>query len=216
MSSTRIVLVDDHVSTRRGVQVLLEAEPDFRIIGEAGDGLEAVEMVSRLQPDVLVLVVVMPGLNGLEVIRRTKRDAPQTRVVILSMYDNEAYVIEALWAGARAYLLKTSTAEELVRAVREVVAGRYYLDPRLSGQAIEAYMEKAKGSLVDLYETLTAREREVLHLAAEGFNNVEIGAKLFISPRTAENHRAAVMRKLGLRTQTDLIRYALRRGILPL
>jgi len=212
---TTIVLADDHDFIRRGVRVLLEGEPAFTVVGEAGDGLEATDIVESLKPDVLIIDVVMPGLNGLEVIRRAVQNSPGTRSVVLSMYDNEAYVLEALWAGARAYVLKRSPSEELVRAIREAVAGGYYLDPPLYGRAVEAYMHMAKESRLDPYETLTARESEVLHLAAEGFTSTEIAARLSISPRTAENHRASGMRRLGLRTQTDLIRYALRRGIIP-
>ena len=213
---TTIVLVEDHPIVRRGVQALLGAEPCFRIVGEASDGLEACEMVERLQPDVLVLDVVMPGLNGLEVTRRARRNSPRTKVVILSMYDDEAYVLEALQAGARAYVLKRSTLEELVHAIREVIAGRYYLRSPLSQNDVEAHIAVADGLLLDSYKRLTAREREVLQLAGEGCNRAEIAVRLSISPRTAEAHRASVMRKLRLRTQSDLIRYALRRGLLRL
>ena len=213
---TTIVLADDHQVVRNGLRVLLEAEPDFSVVGEAGDGLEAVRLVERLQPDVLVLDLMMPGLNGLEVARQVSQRSPQTRVVILSMYDNEAYVLEALRAGAAAYVPKESTSAELVRAIREAVAGRRYLSPPLSERAIEIYIQKAESAALDPYETLTAREREVLHLVAEGHTNAEIAARLFVSPRTVETHRANLMRKLGLHTQTDLIRYALRRGILPM
>ena len=216
MSMTTIVLADDHHVVRQGLRSLLEAEPDFSVVGETGDGLEAAQLVERLQPDVLVLDLMMPGLNGLEVTRQVSQRSPQTHVVILSMHANEAYVLETLRAGAAAYVLKESTSAELVRAVREAVAGRRYLSPPLSERAIEAYMQKAESTALDPYETLTAREREVLHLVAEGHTNAEIAARLFISRRTVETHRANLMRKLGLRTQTDLISYALRRGILPM
>ena len=216
MSMMKIVLADDHHVVRQGLRALLEAEPDFRIIGEAGDGLEAIELVEHLQPDVLVLDVMMPGLTGLEVTRKVSQDSPQTRVVILSMYDNEGYVVEALRNGANGYVLKDSTADNLVQAVREVAAGRRYLSPPLSERSIRAYIEKAKGAPLDLYDTLTTREREVLHLAAEGHSSREVAERLYISPRTVEVHRANMMRKLGLRTQVDLIRYALQRGILPM
>lgn len=216
MSMTTIVLADDHHLVRQGLRSLLEAEPDFSIVGETGDGLEAAQLVERLRPDVLVLDLMMPGLNGLEVTRQVSQRSPRTHVVILSMHPNEAYVLEALRAGAAAYVLKESTSAELVRAVREAVAGRRYLSPPLSERAIEVYMQKAESAALDPYETLTAREREVLHLAAEGHTNAEIADRLFISRRTVETHRANLMRKLGLRTQTDLISYALRRGILPM
>lgn len=211
-----IVLADDHHVVRQGLRVLLEAEPDFNLIGEAGDGLETARLVERLEPDVLIIDLMMPGLNGLEVTRQVSQRSPQTRVVILSMHANEAYVLEALRNGAAGYVLKDSSAADLVKAVREVVAERRYLSPPLSERAIEAYLHKAQAAELDPYETLTTREREVLHLAAEGHSNAEIAARLSISPRTAETHRANMMRKLELRTQTDLIRFALRRGILPM
>lgn len=213
---TTIVLADDHHVVRQGLRSLLEAEPDFSVVGEAGDGVGAAQLVERLRPDVLVLDLMMPGLNGLEVTRQVSRRSPQTHVVILSMHANEAHVLEALRSGAEAYVLKESTSAELVHAVREAVAGRRYLSPPLSERAIEVYMQKAESIALDPYETLTAREREVLYLVAEGHTNTEIADRLFISRRTVETHRAKLMRKLGLRTQTDLISYALRRGILPM
>jgi DNA-binding NarL/FixJ family response regulator len=211
-----IVLADDHQVVRHGLRVLLEAEPDFSVVGEASDGLEALDMLERLQPNVLVLDLMMPGMNGLEVARQTNKTSPRTSVVVLSMHTNEAYVIEALRAGARAYVLKSSTSGELVRAIREVLAGRRYLSDPLSEHAIEAYTRKAEAAAMDPYETLTARERMILQLAAEGYTSTEVARKLSISPRTAETHRSNLMRKLGLRTQSDLIRYAIRRGILPM
>jgi DNA-binding NarL/FixJ family response regulator len=216
MRMTTIVLADDHHVVRQGLRSLLEAEPDFSVIDETGDGLEAAQLVERLQPDVLVLDLMMPGLNGLEVTRQVSQRSPRTQVVILSMHANEAHVLEALRAGAAAYVLKESTSAELVQAVREAVAGRRYLSPPLSERAIEIYMQKAESAVLDPYETLTPREREVLHLVVEGHTNAEIADRLFISRRTVETHRANFMRKLGLRTQTDLISYALRRGILPM
>lgn len=213
---TTIVLADDHQIVRQGLRVLLEAEPDLSIVGETGDGLEAVDLVERLQPDVLVVDLMMPGLNGLEVTRQVRKRSRQTYVVILSMHDNEAYVLEGLRNGAAGYVLKDSNSTELVQAIREVTAGRRFLSPPLSERAIETYMQKVQTGALDPYETLTTREREILHLAAEGYSYKEIGARLSISPRTAETHRANLMRKLGLSTRTDLIRYALRRGILPM
>lgn len=215
MTGMTIVLADDHPIVRQGLRTLLEAEPDFTIVGEAADGLETVELAGRLQPQVLILDLMLPGLSGLEVTRQVHQRSPQTRVVILSMHANEAYVLEALRNGAAAYVLKEAGAAELLQAVREVTAGRRYLSPPLSERAIEAYVEKAAAIPLGPSETLTTREREVLHLAAEGHSNAEIAARLGISPRTAETHRANLMRKLGLRSQTELIRYAMRRGIIP-
>ena len=216
-ADTTIVLADDHRIVREGFKALLASESDFSIVGETGNGLEAIRLVEQVKPDVLVLDLMMPGLNGLEVTRQIKQHGLDTRIIVLSMHANEAYVLEALRNGASAYILKDSSSADLVLAVREVVAGRRYLSPPLSEPAIEAYVQKAKNAETrDIYETLTAREREVLQLSAEGFTSSEIAARLFISPRTVETHRANVMHKLSLRSQTDLIRYALQRGILPL
>jgi DNA-binding NarL/FixJ family response regulator len=216
MTKTTLVLAEDHHVVRQGLRALLQAEPDLTIVGEAGDGLEAVRLVERLEPDVLVLDLILPGLNGLEVTRQVSQRSPRTRVVILSMHAAEAYVLEALRNGAAGYVLKDASAADLVRAVKEAVAGRHYLSPPLSELAIEAYLQKAREATLDLYETLTTREREVLQLAAEGHSNPEIAERLVISPRTVETHRANLMRKLGLQSQADLIRYALQRRIITL
>ena len=211
-----IVLADDHHIVRQGLRALLEAESDFRVIGEASNGRDAIELVRKLRPNVLVLDLMMPVLNGIEVTRQLGKAHPQTKIVVLSMYANEAYVLETLANGASAYVLKDSNTSDLVLAVREVAIGRRYLSPPLSDRAIEAYQEKARSASLDKYETLTTREREILQLAAEGSSSTDIAAKLGISARTAETHRTNLMRKLNLHNQADLIRYALRRGIIPM
>ena len=213
---TDILLADDHHLVRQGLKALLDGEPHFRLVGEAGDGIEALKLAERLKPDVLITDLVMPGLNGLEVARQVTKNIPKTRVVILSMYDNNAYVFEALRNSASAYVLKGSQASDLVKAVREVAAGRRYLSPPLSELSLELYVRKVKSQPDDPYELLTTREREVLQMVAEGHTSAEIANRLFISPRTAEGHRANLMRKLGLQNHTDLILFALKRGILPL
>jgi two-component system, NarL family, response regulator NreC len=211
-----IVLADDHHLVRQALRVLLETEGDLAVVGESSDGLEAVELVERLRPQVLVLDLTMPGLGGIEVARRVTKSCPETRVVVLSMHVTEAHVLEALRCGACGYVRKDATAGDLVHAIREVAAGHLYLSPPFSDHAIAAYRQRAEQAGVDPYDTLTNRERQVLHLAAEGSTNAEIGARFGISPRTAETHRARVMSKLGLRRHADLVRYALNRGILPL
>lgn len=211
-----IVLADDHHLIRQGLRALLETEADFSVVGEAADGLQAAQLVERLKPNILVIDFIMPGLNGLEVARRVKQCSTKTRVLLLSMYTNESYVLEAFRNGAAGYVLKDSTADDLVRAVRQVAAGHRYLSAPLSERAIDSYVQRARRGKSDLYDTLTAREREVLQLAAEGHSSKEIASRLFISPRTAETHRANLMHKLGLHSLSDLIRYALRRGILPM
>jgi len=210
-----ILLADDHQVVRLGLRALLEAEADFKIVGEAADGLEAKALVERLQPDILVLDLMMPGLNGMEVTRQARQLSPKTKIVILSMQANEAYVLEALRHGASGYVLKQSNMAELVQAIRQVLEGRDYLSPEFTQRAIEAYKQKSEAATHDPYDTLTTREREVLQLAAEGRTSPEIAEKLFLSPRTVEMHRGNLMRKLGLANQTELVRYALWRGLLP-
>jgi DNA-binding NarL/FixJ family response regulator len=209
-----IILADDHPVVRRGVRTLLQSESGLAVVAEASDGLEAVRLIARLKPDVLILDLMMPGLSGLEVVRIVGQRSPQTRVVVLSMYRNNAFIAEALKHGASGYVLKGSAEREIVQAVREAAAGRRFLSPPVSEIAIDAYIEQAKASSFDPHETLTGREREVLQLAAEGKSSPEIGGRLHISPRTVENHRASLMRKLGLQNQSELFRHAVRHGLI--
>jgi DNA-binding NarL/FixJ family response regulator len=214
--SISIVIADDHLIVRQGLHALLEAEPDLNVIGQTGDGLEAVELIKRLNPDVAVLDLMMPGLNGLEVARQLSKMTPRTKIIILSMYDDEGFVLEALSNGVSAYVLKDTGSADLINAVREVVSGHRYLSPSLTDRAIDVYEQMTKQGTMDKYETLTTREREVLHLSAEGLTNNEIAHRLGISIRTAETHRSKLMHKLDVHTQADLTRYAIRRGIIPM
>jgi two-component system, NarL family, response regulator NreC len=216
MTALTVVLADDHHVVRHGLRVLLESELDCQVIGEASNGVDAVTLVQRLEPDLLVLDMMMPGLSGLEVTRRVIANVPRTRIVILSMHADESYVREALRAGATAYVLKESMSGDFIFAVQQAAAGRRYLSPPLSERAIEIYAHQTGEATLDLYETLTERERDVLYLAAQGFTSAEIADQLSIGVRTIETHRASLMRKLGLRSPTDLVRYALRRGIIAL
>jgi two-component system response regulator NreC len=209
-----IVLADDHPVVRRGLQAVLEQEPDFSIVGVAFDGLEAVRVTEQVKPDVVVLDLMMPGLSGLEVLRILRERSPRTRIVILSMHGSRAFVAQALQNGATGYVLKDSTEEDLSHAVREAAAGRRFLSPPVSDTAIDAYIELSKTSSFDPHDTLTPRQREVLQLTAEGKTNAEMAARLNISQRTVENHRAVLMQKLGLQNQTELIRHAIRRGLI--
>ena len=215
MTPARIVLAEDHEVVRQGLRALLEKEPGLSVVGETSDGLQVADLVERTKADVLVLDLVLPGLGGLDVAREVARRSSRTRIVILSMHASEAFVVQAFRSGASAYVLKESSAAELVRAIGEVLAGRRHLSPPLSDKAIEEYVARAKEAEVDVYERLTRRERQVLHLAAEGKSNPAIGERLGISPRTAQTHRAHVMEKLGLRTRRDLIVYAVSRGLFP-
>jgi two-component system response regulator NreC len=211
----KIILADDHQVVRKGLKALLSSEPDFNIVGEAGDGLETVQLVEQVLPDILVLDLMMSGINGLEVTRQLSKKGVKTGIVILSMHNNEAYVLEALRSGAKAYILKDSPPEELTRAIREVSSGRRYLSSPLTERAIEAYTQKTEVKSIDPYEELTTREREILQLAAQGCTNSEIASRLYISPRTVETHRTNLMRKLGLHNHTQLIQFAIQHGIIP-
>jgi DNA-binding NarL/FixJ family response regulator len=212
---TRILLADDQQVVRQALRCLLERESDLQVVGETSDGLEIIPLVERLKPDVLVTDVAMPGLYGLEVTRRVREQAPGTGVVVLSRYPNEWYVTEALRRGALGYVVKQSDAAELLRAVRVVARGGHYLGAPLSDEPIDVWMARAARAATDPYDTLTAREREILQLVAEGYSSTSIARRLAISARTAEAHRANVMRKLRLRNRAALIRYALSRGVLP-
>ena len=211
--TAKILLADDHAIVRDGLKALLKSEVDFEVIGEAADGLEAVQMVDRLRPDVLVLDLMMPGLTGLEVTRQVSR---LTHVIILSMHANEAYVIEALRKGAMGYVMKDSTSADLVKAIRDVLSGKRYLSEPLSETMVDALLKRSKTSELDPYETLTTREREVFQLVAQGKSNLEISELLTLSPRTVEIHRANMMHKLNLESQADLIRLAIKRGVILL
>jgi len=216
MEEVRIVVADDHVVVRQGLRALLEREPGFRVVGEAADGSETLEMVERLSPDVLVLDLTMPGIQGLEITRRVARRTPEIHVVILSMHNTVAYVSEALRRGACGYVVKEASSEQLCLAIKEAMAGRIYLSPPLSREAVETHRRRGAGTRTTPDETLTPRERQVLALAAEGLCAREIAERLAVSPRTAEVHRANLMHKLGLHSQTDLVHYAMTNGLIPM
>jgi two-component system response regulator NreC len=213
--SVSILLADDHTIVRQGLHALLDAEPGFTVISEACSGSQALQQIEVWRPDVVVLDLVMGGLHSLEIIRQIKKTYPNTYVIVLSMYDKEAYVSSALKNGASGYILKGADSRELIQAIRSVMQGSHtYLSPSISKQAIADYEEQTQTGEIDPYETLTIRECEVLHLAANGQSNAEIAESMTISVRTVEAHRAKMMHKLGLNTQAELFRYALRRGIL--
>jgi two-component system response regulator NreC len=204
------VLVDDHEVVRQGVRVLLEQADDCRVVGEAADGLSAVAMIEELKPEIAVIDVQLPDLNGIEVARRVHETTPATRIIVLSMYSDELFVLDALRHGVSAYVLKSSAAQDLISAVHTVNSGGRFLSAPLNARAIDQYVHTASSPRpdVDRYELLTGREREVLQLAAQGQTNQQIADRLAISPRTAETHRSNISRKLGFRNQLDLIRFA--------
>ena len=209
----KVLLVDDHPIVRQGLRNLLQTEPAFTVVGEAGDGIEGLDMIHRLKPDVLIVDLMMPGLNGLDIIKQAIKQWPRLRIVVLSMQSADSYVVEALNCGASGYVLKETGPSEIIQAIHVVVSGERYLSPKLSQRLIDS--SAGKKGITDPYDTLTNREREILHLIVEGLTSPRIAKKLFLSPRTVELHRSRIMKKLDLHNQTDIFRYALERGILP-
>ena len=198
---------------RAGIVALFESEANLRIVGEAGDGIGTLRLAEQLRPTVALLDIMLPCLSGLEVLRQIPSRAPGVRVVMLAAHDNPAHLLEATRVGALGYVLKGSRPFEITRAVREAAAGRRYLAPPLSEHRLAAYAAGVADAMPDPYETLSAREREVLHLTAAGCTSAEAARQLFISSRTVEGHRATLMHKLNLATRQEVVHYALQRGI---
>lgn len=211
----RVLLADDHGIVRRGMKALLELEPGVEIVGEAADGSECLRLCETLEPDVAIVDIGMPRLNGVEVTARAVKANPRLKVIILSMYADESYVVRALGAGARAYLLKDATEDDLLPAVRAVAAGRSFFSPAVSRLLLEDYMRQLKQrGLEDSYHLLTDREKEVLQLLAEGRSNKEVATVLELGVSTVETHRANLMQKLGLRNTAEIVLYAVRKGVI--
>lgn len=210
---TTILLAEDHMVVREGLRALLDGEPGMTVVGEAADGIEAVAAAERLAPDVVVLDLMMPGLSGLDALVEIGRRCPRSGVVVLTMHGEDAYVFRALRDGALGYVLKDSSGQDLIAAVREAAAGRRYLPVAVARHLADALARGVAG--LEARDLLTARERQVVHLAGEGRTNAEIAERLSISRRTVESYKASAMRKLGLKTNRDLIRYALETGLLP-
>ncbi|MFN8000477.1 MAG: response regulator transcription factor [Acidobacteriota bacterium] len=208
--TTRILLADDHLVVRRGFGLILSAQPGWEIVGEAANGREAVELTERLQPDLVVMDVSMPELNGIEATRRIAEFAPRCRILALSMHRDAVYVREILRAGAHGYLLKDASDQDLVDAVRAVSQGQGYLSPAVSDAVLSDYRKH----VTDPIDLLTSREREVLQLIAEGKTNKEIAQDLHLSVYTVDSHRGRIMEKLNLHSAGELIRFAIRNGLI--
>ena len=211
---TTIVLVDDHQIVRQGLRALLTAEEGFEILGEAADGLEALDIIRDLRPDIVIVDLNLPGLNGIDVVKHVTAECPATKVIALSMHSSEDYVLPVFASGAAGYVLKDACVDDLVQAIRQALKGSRYLSPQLAERAIDSYLHLGRSATVDSYDSLTQREREVLQLSAEGYSYAEIADHLIISPRTVETHRNNVMRKLSLTSLPDLVRYAIRHGLI--
>ena len=212
----RVVIVDDHAVVRGGIRALLDAQPGLEVVGEAEDGVEAIARVDELTPDVVVMDISMPRLNGIAATRRIHRMHPAIGVVGLTMYDEEAYFYEMLKAGGCGYVLKEATADELVEAVRAAAAGRPYLSPTVARRLVKDYMHGEHRTGTAVLDGLTDREREVLTLIAEGYTNRQIADQLVVSVKTVETHRTNLMQKLDLHDRTDLVKYAIRQGLISL
>ncbi len=215
MSRIRILLADDHGLVRKGLRLVLESQEGVEVVGEASDGREAVRLASELQPDIAILDIAMPNLNGIEAAAQITKGCPAVRVIILSMHSDESYVVRALDAGARGYLLKDSAEDDLVQAIRTVGQGRPYFSPAISAALLEDYIRTLRQrGLTDSYGLLTDREKEVLQLLAEGKSIKEVAVLLKLSPYTVETHRTNLMQKLNLHNTAEIVLYAVRKKII--
>jgi len=215
MAKLRILIGDDHTLVRNGLRKILQEREDWETVAEAGNGRDAVREALALEPDVAILDITMPQLNGIEATRQIARRLPNVRILILSMHANEAYIIQALGAGAQGYLLKDSADKELLNAVQAIAAGKSYFSPAVSKVMLDDYVRHlTQKGLEDRYDALSEREREIFQLIAEGNSNKEIAAILSVSPTTVETHRAHILQKLDVHNTAELVLYAVRRGVI--
>ena len=213
MSGVRILIADDHTLVRQGLRRILEGQPGWEVVGESGDGREAVRLATELKPDIVLLDIAMPHLNGVEAVQQIARRSPNVRVLVLSMYADEAYVTRAVRAGASGYLLKDSADADLIKAITAVVQGKSFFSPAAARIIVDDYARPQGAAPADRFDSLSEREREVFQLVAEGYSNKEVAELLHISPATVETHRAHVMEKLDLHSTAELVLCAVRRGI---
>lgn len=210
-----ILLADDHTILRAGLKMMLNAQPDMEVVGEAQDGRQVLQEVQRLQPDIILMDITMPDMNGIEATRQIKKLVPEVKVLVLTMHENEEYVFQALRAGASGYMLKEAADTELITALHVIRSGQFYLSPTAQSVMVGDYLQRVRsGEEKDSYSSLTEREREILKLVAEGYTNNQIAERLVISPKTVDTHRTHVMDKLNLHSRAELVKYAMRRGLL--
>jgi two-component system response regulator NreC len=215
LAKLRVLLGDDHTLVRHGLRKILEERPDWEIVAEVGDGREAVRKCTALKPDVAVLDIAMPLLNGIDATQQIVRKVPDTKVLVLSMHSDEAYVTRALQAGATGYMLKDSAGKDLLKGIASVAAGQAYFSPAIASLMLDDYVRRVAGSgVADRYETLSEREREIFQLIAEARTNKEVAELLEISPATVETHRARILQKLDIHNTAELVLYAVRRGVI--
>lgn len=216
MSKIKLVLVDDHAVVRSGLRMLLEAQTDMEIVGEAENGREAVTLAKTLQPDIILMDIMMPDMNGIEATRLVKDVAPETAVLALTMYEDDQYFFEMLKAGASGYVPKRAAPDDLVTAIRTVYQGEVFLYPSLAARLVQGYVRQDMPDGSSPHDNLTEREREVLILIADGLTNAEIAERLGISVKTVDRHRENLMRKLNLHSRVDLVKYAIKCGLIDL
>ncbi len=217
MSKIRVLIVDDHVIVREGLHALLKAQPDIEVVGEATDGEEAVNKTREVQPDIVLMDITMPGMNGLEATRHIRQHSPDVKILVLTMHEGDEYFFKMLDAGASGYFIKGGSSSELITALRVVWSGDVFLYPTMAKKLLSDYLQRVRtGQDKESYDGLTNREREILKLIAEGHTNQKIADLLVISLATVQTHRAHIMAKLGLRSPTELIKYAIRRGFITL
>jgi DNA-binding NarL/FixJ family response regulator len=215
MPPTRVLIADDHPLIRSGLRALLGREKEFEVVGEAADGYQALELVEQLKPDVVMLDVSMPRLNGIDVAKKISETTPSTRIIIVSIHSDESYVLRALKAGAKGYLLKASPEGDILNAVRAVAAGQAYLSPEMSRLLVEEYVREMRyRGVEDSYDLLSIREKEILQLLSSGTSNREIAEMIHVSVATVETHRTNIFQKLGIHSLPELILYAVRKGLL--
>lgn len=211
----RILLADDHTILRAGLKMMLNAQPDMEVVGEAQDGRQAIQEAQRLQPDVILMDITMPDINGIEATKQIRRLLPDIRILVLTMHEHDEYVFQALRAGAAGYMLKEAADTELITAIHVIKSGQFYLSPTAQSVVIGDYLQRVRtGEERDSYSSLTEREREILKLVAEGHTNNQIAERLIISPKTVDTHRTHIMDKLNLHSRAELVKYAMRRGLL--
>lgn len=213
----RVLIADDHAIIRDGLKAILDAQPDIEVVAEATEGQQAAQQTSQMRPDIVIMDVTMPGTNGLEATRLIKSANPDVRVLVLTMHDNDQYFFQTLQAGASGYFVKGGSSNELVGAIRTVYQGEVFLYPSMAKRLLNDYVKKLRsGPDRDGVDNLTDREREVLKLVAEGYTNQEIAESLVVSTNTVQTHRGRIMSKLGLHSRTELVRFAIKQGIVAL
>jgi two-component system response regulator NreC len=211
----RILLADDHTILRAGLKMMLNAQPDMEIVGEAQDGRQSMQEAQRLQPDIILMDITMPDMNGIEATKQIKKLLPEIKILILTMHEHDEYIFQALRAGASGYMLKEAADTELISAIHIIQSGQFYLSPTAQSVMVGDYLQRLRtGEDKDSYSSLTEREREILKLVAEGYTNNQIAEQLVISPKTVDTHRTHIMDKLNLHSRAELVKYAMRRGLL--